>query len=342
MRLSFITPAAVGPVAGGGAYMRRLVAALGKRGHLAELIELRHVPPVPDPAGAAAAWNRLAPDTLPVIDGAALLDFEPMRDALTARGAVGLLHRPTALESGSDGAQRERSRAAERHLLPALERVIASNAATADRLCADFGVARERVRVVVPGSDPAPRSAGSGGPECRILSVGALVARKGHDTLLRALARLFDLEWRLTVAGSAERDPVHARTLSALAEELGIAGRVRFAGEVDADALEALWREADLFALATHWEGYGMAVAEALRRGLPVAVTAGGAATELIPIEAGVVCAPGDHASLSKAMRRLVFSPDLRRAMAEVAWEAGRALPSWDTQAAAFVAALRD
>ena len=60
--------------------------------------------------------------------------------------------------------------------------------------------------------------------------------------------------------------------LSPLAEEFGIASRVRFAGEVTAAALEALWREADLFALATHWEGYGMAVAEALKRGVPVAV----------------------------------------------------------------------
>ena len=144
---------------------------------------------------------------------------------------------------------------------------------TAERLAADFGVDRERIRVVVPGTDDAPRSAGSGGPTCRIISIGTLVPRKGHDLLLRALARLFDLDWQLTIVGSPERDPVHARTLAALAEELGIAQRVRFAGEVTDDALEALWREADLFALATHWEGYGMAIAEALKRGVPVAVT---------------------------------------------------------------------
>ena len=71
--------------------------------------------------------------------------------------------------------------------------------------------------------------------------------------------------------------------------------RVRFAGEVTGDALEALWRGTDLFALATWFEGYGMAVAEALKRGLPVAVCSGGAAAALVAPEAGVVCEPGDR-----------------------------------------------
>jgi glycosyltransferase involved in cell wall biosynthesis len=77
--------------------------------------------------------------------------------------------------------------------------------------------------VVEPGTDPAPRAAGSGGPGCAILSVGTLVPRKGHDVLLRALARLTDLDWSLTIAGGERATRSHAHGLRALAEELGIA-----------------------------------------------------------------------------------------------------------------------
>ena len=164
--------------------------------------------------------------------------------------------------------------------------------------------------------------------------------RKGHDLLLRALARLFDLDWRLTIVGSADRDPVHAHALAALAEALGIARRVQFAGEVTGEALEALWQQADLFALATHWEGYGMAIAEALKRGVPVAVSAGGAAGNLVTPESGVVTPVGDHTNLSKALRRLMFGAGLRREMAEAAWQVGQTLPDWPTQVRELAQAL--
>jgi glycosyltransferase involved in cell wall biosynthesis len=83
-----------------------------------------------------------------------------------------------------------------------------------------------------------------------------------------------------------------------------------------------------------------MAVAEALKRGLPVAVTAGGAAGSLVTPEAGAVCPPGDHVNLSKALRRLIFGAALRHNIAEAAWQVGRTLPSWQMQAREFAQAL--
>jgi glycosyltransferase involved in cell wall biosynthesis len=172
------------------------------------------------------------------------------------------------------------------------------------------------------------------------VSIGTLIPRKGHDLLLRALARLWDLDWHLTIVGSSDRDPPHARELAALAEELAIAQRVRFAGELVGAALDAVWARADLFALATHYEGYGMAIAEALKRGLPVVVTAGGAAGSLITPDSGCICPPGDRDQLSKALRRLIFGRELRQEMAEEAWRVGQTLPSWKAQGNLFGLAI--
>jgi glycosyltransferase involved in cell wall biosynthesis len=113
-----------------------------------------------------------------------------------------------------------------------------------------------------------------------------------------------------------------------------------FAGKVVGGALEALWQQADLFALATRWEGYGMAIAEALKRGVPVAVCDGGAAGRLVTAESGVVCPVGDYVNLSKALRRLMFGTSLRRGMAEAAWQVGQALPDWRTQVREFAQAV--
>jgi glycosyltransferase involved in cell wall biosynthesis len=343
MHLALIVPAPFDAVSGGYAYDRRIVAGLREAGHTVKVVELPGIHPLADDAArnaARAAMDDLPDATRPVIDGLALPAFAGMEDALRARGAVGVIHHPTGMETGLSEADRNELLAIENRLIPLLARVIVTSENTGERLAADFSVEPERIKVVEPATDDAPRSLGSRGPTCNIISVGTLVPRKGHDVLLRALARLYDLDWRLTIVGSPERDPVHARALAAMADEFGIESRVRFAGEVTDAELDALWCEADLFALATHWEGYGMAVAEALKRGLPVAVGGGGAAKSLVPPEAGVVCQSGDHINLSKALRRLIFDATLRRDVAEAAWQVGQTLPSWQTQVGKFAQAL--
>jgi glycosyltransferase involved in cell wall biosynthesis len=345
MHFSLIVPAPFDAVSGGYAYDRRIVAGLREAGHTVRVAELAGTHPLTDATArdaARAAWHSITSSSRPIIDGLALPAFIGLDDALTRRDAIGLIHHPTALETGFVEGDRTALLGIEKRLLPRLARIIVTSEPTAEQLAGGFGVDRARIRVVVPGTDDAARSTGSVGPTCRIISIGTLVPRKGHDVLLRAVARLFDLDWQLTIVGSPERDPVHARSLVALAEELGIARRVCFAGEVMDDALEALWHEADLFALATHWEGYGMVIAEALKRGVPVAVSAGGAAGNLVTAECGVVLPVGDHNNLSKALRRMIFGTALRREMAESAWQVGQTLPSWQTQVTAFAEALAE
>ncbi|HJU26089.1 MAG TPA: glycosyltransferase family 4 protein [Rhodanobacteraceae bacterium] len=345
MHAALIVPAPFDAVTGGYEYDRRIVAGLSEAGHDVRVVELAGTHPVADATAreaARVAWHSMTAEWRPIIDGLALPAFAGLDDALAVRGAVGLIHHPTSMESGLSEAGRASLLAAEKRLLPWLARIVVTSEPTSDSLVADFGVSRDRIRVVVPGTDDAPRSAGSGGPTCRILSIGTLVPRKGHDLLLRALARLFDLDWHLTIVGSPERDPVHAQALAQLAEELGLAKRVRFAGVVTGGALEALWEETDVFALATSWEGYGMAIAEALKRGVPVAVTDGGAAGHLVTPEAGVVCPARDQTNLSKALRRVIFGKDLRRSMAEAAWQIGQTLPGWHAQVREFIQALAD
>ncbi len=343
MHAALIVPAPFDAVSGGYAYDRRTIAGLREAGHTVRVIELSGTHPLTDELArdaACAAWDSIGENVRPIIDGLALPAFVGLDDALSARSTVGLIHHPTSLETGFSDNDRAALRSMEKRLLPRLARVIATSETTAESLAKDFSVVPEHIKIVVPGTDDAPRSPGSSGPACHILSIGTLVPRKGHDLLLRALARLFDQDWQLTIVGSAERDKVHAQSLVALAEELGIAKQVHFAGEVVGEALEALWQQADLFALATYWEGYGMAIAEALKRGVPVVVSDGGAAGKLLTETSGVVCPVGDRINLSKALRRMIFDTNLRHKMADAAWQVGQALPNWQTQVREFAQAL--
>ncbi len=305
----------------GLAYAESMAAALRNMGHAAEVTE-----------GFESTWT---PGAVSVIDGLLLPHLLPRLDRLVEVGAVALIHHALAA-AGRDAAQRIEVTDAMRAMLPRLRRVIATSQPVADRLVQEFGVAA--VDVVEPGIGELTRNAATS-DSCRILSIGVLTPRKGHDVLLRALARLLDLDWSLTIAGAAGRDPEYAARLAAMVPKLGLADRVRLLADPDALALNALWQTADLFALATRWEGYAAGVAEALRRGVPIVVTQGGGA--LVPADAGAVCAQEDEPTLSKCLRRVVFDTALRAEMAEAAWQAGQLLPGWPAQAALLERVLR-
>ena len=192
----------------------------------------------------------------------------------------------------------------------------------------------------MPGSDPARVTQGSKDGVVRLLSVGSVVPRKGYDVLIAALATLTDLPWRLTVAGDRTRDLDTVAQLDADIARHALGIRITMLGAVAPDRLADLYTEADAFVLASRFEGYGMAYAEAVAHGLPVIGSNAGAIPDTVPPQAGLLTAPGDIPALAKALRSLIGDADLRRRLAEAARAAAPQLPSWQQSAQIFARAL--
>lgn len=337
MRLVLITAAPFEAVSGASFYHRRLLAAWQDMGGEAEVIALE------TPAKAALA-DRFDDAAAILVEGSAFELALAALPGLQARGALALIHHPTALEPGTPEPRRNQLKQLETTMLPKFRGVIAASTPIAERLSSEFGVLASRIHVLVPGTDHQPQVAIDAdapfGTPCTILSLGTLTYRKGYDVLLRALALLPDLNWRLILAGEP-RDPAYAAEIVDLTDRLGLTDRVERHGAAAGAELAALWARTDLFASATRFEGFGMAIAEAMARGLPVAITDGGAAGDLVVVGAGIVAPVDDVAQFSKALRRLIFSPALRAEMGAIAWNHARSLPQWPEQAAALERILR-
>lgn len=340
MQVHFIVPGPLDQRTGGYLYDRRIVLGLRAQGRAVTVHELAGRFPLVDQTAcdaAAAALDGIA-DCLPVIDGLALPAFAGLRVRLPSSW-IALVHHPLALESGLAADQVETVARIEGRLLPSARRVIVTSPHTAADLAA-YRVPPARVGVVLPGTDPAPLARGSGGPGLALLCVASLTPRKGHLVLLEALAGLVDLDWHLTCVGSLERDPRAAQAIVAAIARLGLDDRVSLVGEQDEAGLSPLYDRADLFVLASYHEGYGMVLAEALARGLPIVATKAGAISGTVPPSTGMLVEPGDPAALAGALRQIMTEPSLRDLLCAGAASERERLPSWADAVRAFSAEL--
>jgi glycosyltransferase involved in cell wall biosynthesis len=218
--------------------------------------------------------------------------------------------------------------------------VIVTSAPTARLLVQDYGVADDLIIVARPGTERGPVTHAKRDGVIQLLSIGALVQRKGFDVLIAALATLNDLSWRLTIAGDRTRNPAVAACVDADIARHKLGDRVQVLGAVSDGRINTLYGESDVFVLASRFEGYGMAYAEALAHGLPVIGTTGGATPETVPPDAGILVAPDDVAALAGALRRLISSNAERERLAAAARAAASALPTWQDSAKLFAAAI--
>jgi len=338
----FAVPGELATPTGGYAYDRRIIEGLAALGWRITVVDLGDGFPFPTTHARAAARARL--EALPagppiVIDGLAFGALPDAAEALRATHAlVALVHHPLALESGLSAAASAALRASECTALRCARHVITTSTATARLLAADYDVPSDRLSVVEPGTERGATRLRRSESAIALLSVGAVVPRKGYDVLVAALAKLKHLPWRLVVAGDGERSPQTFRRLVADIAALGLTERITLAGTVTAERLASLYASADLFVLPSRFEGYGMAYAEAIAHGVPVVGTNAGAIPETIPGGAGVLVPPDDVEALAATLQRLIEDPAERERLA--AGARASAFPSWSGQAALFARVL--
>lgn len=332
---------------GGNTYDRRAGAALEALGWDVRFASV----PGRWPQGDAAAHAGLAREIAAVPDGGLVLV-----DGLVASGAaevlvpqanrlrlVVLVH--TLLAGSGLAGVPAGIDVSEAAVLAAAEAVVTTSAWTRERLIARYPVAAERVRVVWPGVDPAPRAPGTTGG-ASLLCVANVVAHKGHDVLVAALARLRDLDWCCVCVGALDQEPAFVAGVRGQLAAAGVSHRVSFAGVLDRGALESAYAGADLLLVPSRSESYGMAVVEALARGVPVLATAVGGVSEAMGRarggqRPGRLVAPDDPAALAGALRDWLRDPAERARLRAAAGQRRVMLRDWNQAAGELAAVLR-
>ncbi|MFE5671364.1 glycosyltransferase family 4 protein [Agromyces sp. NPDC056523] len=286
-------------VSGGNVYDRRIAEGLRARG-----IDVR-MSRIAAGAGTdvAHAMANLPRDAVVLIDG---LLAVAASDVLHAQSAglriVVLAHMVAGALSESRGA---RSDEREREALHAARAVIATSEWTRSELIARGLAEPGRIAVAHPGTDAVPAAPGSESG-ARLLCVGAVAPHKGQDVLVAALAGMTDLpDWTCAIVGSRDADRDFARRTTAAIRSAALGPRVALTGVLTGRELEDAYRTADLVVAPARVESYGMVVAEALARGIPVVASRVGGVREAIAGRpGGVLVPPDDPGALRAVLRR--------------------------------------
>jgi glycosyltransferase involved in cell wall biosynthesis len=187
------------------------------------------------------------------------------------------------------------------------------------------GLPQERISILAPvlvGTTPPVYMPPSG--RSTLLYAGRVTEEKGLPELIRALADV-PVDWQLVVAGDGPVRPACER----LADELGIARRIRFAGWVDQAGLEDLYRQCAFVVMPSVWpEPYGRIGPEAYAHGRPVvAFGVGGVPDWLESEQTGYLITPGDVKQMGARLSALLESPENQERMGRAAL--ARARVNW-------------
>jgi glycosyltransferase involved in cell wall biosynthesis len=282
-------------------------------------------------AALAAVLEEIPDGTAVVIDGLiASTAPETLVPQAHRLRLVVLVHMPLGDRPADDEA-----RTREHAVLSAAAAVVTTSAWARDRLLELYALPGERVHVAHPGVDAAELVSGTAAGGA-LLCVAAVTFDKGHDLLLDALVAISDLSWNCVCVGRLDRDPAFVTAVRRRAADEGLGDRVQFPGPRTGAELDRSYADADVMVLASRAETYGMVVAEALARGLPVIATDVGGLTEAMgcgarELRPGLLVPRDDAQALGAALRSWLGDAQLRARLRRAAVQRRESMPDWGT-----------
>ena len=242
--------------------------------------------------------------------------------ATTADGVATLRQRPFGVMPHAYDIYEDRVQ--DRYLADKLRRaalVVVESESAKDDVAAMFGAEATVVRMGVPDDRVAAGPSLDGRRPDLVVSVGTLKQKKGHDTLLRAMALLDGVHATIIGGGPDEA------ALAGLAGSLGLDDRVRFTGPLPESAIWPVLDEATVFVLASRLTPHGdrdgvpNVLIEAMARGIPVVSTTVSGIPDLLGDGRGVLVEPDRPEELAAAVQRLLADPQGRLRLAAGALE---------------------
>ncbi|HHT75215.1 MAG: glycosyltransferase family 4 protein [Methanomassiliicoccaceae archaeon] len=318
-------------LSGGYLYDRMLVRELRRRGHHVNVFPLHRDPCTErDEHADRKVRSWMNEQDIVVQDELchpSLLGLNASRE----RSVVALVHNLSACLASSN----ETVHAMERSFLKGVDAVICTSHATL-AACRSLHPLLPPATVAYPGRDHVlPRPRLPGGSDLRILHVGNIHPVKGLDVLLAALSELMPFPFRLDVVGSIV-DEDFFRSLGGLMRG-PMRDRVRFLGPVPMADMWERYCQADVMATPSRYEGFGIALLEAMGFGVPVIAGQEGGARELVANgREGFLVPPGDHAAVARYLQAL-SDDDLREEMGRAARRRWEAHPTWERSLAGAV-----
>lgn len=342
----FAYPGDLQILTGGYIYDSRIASELTALGWDIDLLSLGSGFPFPDQETINKAGQLLCqiqPGKAIVIDGLALGAMPAcVAQASLNHPIIALIHHPLAYESGLTVDQQTKFQESETLALSYADHVIANSPLTSQTLIELFGVERKKISTAIPGTNRVTlplrqvKTQFTNQDPFKWLSVGSIIPRKGFGILIESLATLKDLPWSLSIVGDTTRDPSAYADLLRTIVHFELQDRIQIHGVIDHAQLDSLYRKSDGFVLASLFEGYGMAYAEALSYALPIVGTSGGATAQTVPNSAGILTPPGDVSSLTAAMKLLMSDRKRHEQFSLGAQEAAKKLPTWPESAKVF------